>query len=51
MECVDAQTPEVLKLGVNPDRLSQETRVRRSACSGVRCSVETGYAKVKSPEA
>jgi hypothetical protein len=51
MECVDAQTPEVPKSGVNLDRSSQETCVRRSTCSGVRRSGETGYAKVKSPEA
>jgi hypothetical protein len=36
---------------VNPDHSSQETCVRRSACSRVWHSGETRCAKVKSPEA
>jgi hypothetical protein len=35
----------------NLDHSSKETHVRRSTCSGIRRSGETGYAKVKSPEA
>jgi hypothetical protein len=44
------ESPEVPKYGDNLCRSSKETCVRRSACSRIQRSGETGYAEVKSPK-
>jgi hypothetical protein len=50
MECDDAQTPEVSKSGVHPDRSSKGTCVGRSASSEVRRLGEMECVDVKSLE-
>jgi hypothetical protein len=45
------KNPEFPKSEVNPDCSLKDMCIRRSSCSGIRRSGETGYAKVKSLEA